>query len=41
MLATKDAHDVYRRSGFDALAGADRFMEIDRRPRRAAILGPT
>ena len=39
LLATKDAHDVYRRSGFEVLEGADRFMEIDRRPTRAAILG--
>ena len=39
LLATKDAHDVYRRSGFEELAGAHRFMEIDRRPTRNAILG--
>ena len=39
LLATKDAHDVYRRSGFTELAGAHRFMEIDRRPTRNAILG--
>ena len=39
MLATKDAQEVYRRSGFAALEGADRFMEIDRRPTRNAILG--
>lgn len=39
LLATKDAHEVYRRSGFASLEGADRFMEIDRRPTRAAILG--
>ena len=39
LLATKDAHDVYRRSGFAGLEGAGRFMEIDRRPTRAAILG--
>jgi GNAT superfamily N-acetyltransferase len=39
LLATKDAHEVYRRSGFIGLEGADRFMEIDRRPTRAAILG--
>lgn len=41
LLATRDAHEVYRRSGFTALEGADRFMEIDRRPTRAAILGLT
>lgn len=39
LLATRDAHDVYRRSGFSELAGAHRFMEIDRRPTRNAILG--
>ena len=39
MLATKDAHEVYRRAGFAVLEGADRFMELDRRPTRAAILG--
>ena len=39
LLATRDAHEVYRRSGFAALEGADRFMEIDRRPTRAAIAG--
>ncbi|GAA4921708.1 GNAT family N-acetyltransferase [Actinoplanes utahensis] len=39
LLATKDAHEVYRRSGFEELAGAHRFMEIDRRPTRNAILG--
>ncbi|MCU1431675.1 MAG: GCN5-related N-acetyltransferase [Actinotalea sp.] len=39
LLATRDAHEVYRRSGFVALEGGDRFMEIDRRPTRAAILG--
>ncbi|HWS39222.1 MAG TPA: GNAT family N-acetyltransferase [Actinoplanes sp.] len=39
LLATKDAHAVYRRSGFTELVGADRFMEIDRRSTRNAILG--
>ena len=39
LLATRDAHDVYRRSGFTVLEGPGRFMEIDRRPTRAAILG--
>ncbi|WP_326999691.1 GNAT family N-acetyltransferase [Dactylosporangium sp. NBC_01737] len=38
LLATRDAHEVYRRSGFEPLAGPGRFMEIDRRPTRAAIL---
>ena len=39
LLATRDAQEVYRRSGFSELAGAHRFMEIDRRPTRNAILG--
>ncbi|KUL31491.1 GNAT family N-acetyltransferase [Actinoplanes awajinensis] len=39
LLATKDAHEVYRRSGFAPLEGPDRFMEIDHRPTRNAILG--
>ncbi|GIE86525.1 GNAT family N-acetyltransferase [Actinoplanes regularis] len=41
LLATKDAHEVYRRSGFAALAGPDRYMEIDQRPTRNAVLGLT
>lgn len=28
LLATRDAHDLYRRYGFTALADATRFMEI-------------
>jgi len=39
LLATKDAHEVYRRSGFAVLEGADWYMEIDRRPTRVSILG--
>ncbi|GAA1600384.1 GNAT family N-acetyltransferase [Actinoplanes couchii] len=39
LLATRDAHDVYRRSGFTELVGANRYMEIDHRPTRNAILG--
>lgn len=39
ILATKDAHEVYRRCGFVPLEGDDRWMEIDRRPTRAAVLG--
>jgi GNAT superfamily N-acetyltransferase len=35
VLATRDAHEVYRRRGFAALEGPDRWMEIDRRPTRA------
>jgi GNAT superfamily N-acetyltransferase len=38
LLATRDAHEVYRRSGFEPVAGPSRFMEIDRRPTRDAIL---
>lgn len=38
LLGTRDAHEVYRRCGFEPLAGPQRFMEIDRRPTRAAIL---
>jgi len=37
LLATRDAHEVYRRCGFAAMQGADRWMEIDRRPTRAAV----
>ena len=37
VLATRDAHEVYRRCGFAALEGADRWMEIDQRPTRAAL----
>jgi GNAT superfamily N-acetyltransferase len=32
LLATKDAHEVYRRSGFAPLGGTHRYMAIDRRP---------
>lgn len=39
LLATRDAHEVYRRCGFVAMEGTDRWMEIDRRPTRAAVLG--
>jgi len=38
-LATRDAHEVYRRCGFVPMEGTDRWMEIDRRPTRAAVLG--
>jgi GNAT superfamily N-acetyltransferase len=38
LLATRDAHEVYRRAGFTELEGPGRFMEIDRRPARAEIL---
>ena len=36
-LATRDAHEVYRRCGFTAMEGADRWMEIDLRHDRAAV----
>jgi GNAT superfamily N-acetyltransferase len=36
-LATNDAHEVYRRCGFTALEGADRWMEIDLRPSGQAV----
>jgi GNAT superfamily N-acetyltransferase len=36
VLATRDAHEVYRRCGFKALEGADRWMEIDERPTHPA-----
>ncbi|GAA0461632.1 N-acetyltransferase [Actinoplanes capillaceus] len=39
LLATRDAQEVYRRSGFAELEGAHRFMEIDRRPTRNLIFG--
>lgn len=32
VLATADAHDVYRRAGFQELTKPSRWMEIDRRP---------
>ena len=37
LLATRDAHEVHRRCGFTAMKGADRWMEIDLRPARAAV----
>ena len=38
LLATRDAHPVYARAGFEPLSGVWRWMEIDRRPGRDAIL---
>ena len=38
-LTTRDAHEVYRRCGFSAMEGADRWMEIYLRPTRTAVLG--
>jgi GNAT superfamily N-acetyltransferase len=37
LLATADAHEVYRRIGFEPLASPGMFMEIDNRPNKAAI----
>lgn len=34
LLATRDAHEVYARTGFYPLRRPDTFMEIDRRPQR-------
>jgi len=39
VLATRDAHEVYRRCGFSDLEGAGRWMELDERPTRGATLG--
>jgi hypothetical protein len=30
MLATADAHGLYRRFGFEQVAGSDRFMAVER-----------
>jgi GNAT superfamily N-acetyltransferase len=38
LLATRDAHAVYAQAGFEPLEGAWRWMELDRRPTRGAIL---
>jgi len=38
LLATRDAHSVYAQAGFEPLEGAWRWMELDRRPTRDAIL---
>jgi GNAT superfamily N-acetyltransferase len=38
LLATRDAHPVYAKAGFEPLAGVWRWMEIDRRPGKDAIL---
>jgi GNAT superfamily N-acetyltransferase len=37
VLATEDAHEVYRRCGFAAMEATDRWMEIDKRPTRPAL----
>ena len=34
ILATRDAHDVYSRVGFEPLKNSQRWMEIDQRPQR-------
>jgi GNAT superfamily N-acetyltransferase len=38
LLATRDAHAVYAQAGFAPLEGAWRWMEIDHRPTRDAVL---
>ena len=38
LLATRDAHALYAKSGFAPLEGGWRWMEIDHRPARDAIL---
>jgi GNAT superfamily N-acetyltransferase len=37
VLATRDAHEVYRRRGFTALDRPGFWLEIDERPTRAAL----
>jgi GNAT superfamily N-acetyltransferase len=39
VLATRDAHEVYRRCGFAPLDRPGFWLEIDQRPTRAALLG--
>jgi GNAT superfamily N-acetyltransferase len=34
ILATRDAHEVYSRAGFEPLKNSRRWMEIDQRPQR-------
>jgi GNAT superfamily N-acetyltransferase len=34
VLATRDAHEVYRRIGFESLANPSTWLERDRRPQR-------
>jgi GNAT superfamily N-acetyltransferase len=36
LLGTRDAHEVYARVGFEALARPERWMEIDQRPSAAS-----
>lgn len=36
VLATRDAHEVYRRIGFESLANPSTWLERDRRPQRPA-----
>ncbi len=38
LLATRDAHAVYAQAGFAPLEGVWRWMELDRRPTRDAII---
>ncbi len=39
LLATRDAHAVYEAAGFASIEVPGRWMEIDHRPTRRAILG--
>ncbi len=41
VLATRDAHEVYARLGFEPLANPSTFMERDRRPQRLSIAAAT
>jgi len=38
ILGTRDAHEIYARAGFEPMQGTWRYMEIDRRPVRDAVL---
>lgn len=37
VLATRDAHEVYSRVGFEPLAAPDRWMAIDKRPQAKGL----
>lgn len=41
ILATRDAHEVYARAGFEPLAAPDRWMAIDKRPQNTDAYGVT
>jgi hypothetical protein len=36
VLATRDAHEVYSRAGFEQLKSPERWMAIDKRPQANA-----